>query len=86
MAPQPVSNPERRFVLTRLSGGVETNVAVGALLASNFATDATQRATALAGARSNKLSSPGDVFLLYGPSNGGAHTDRDRIWDSRIKQ
>jgi hypothetical protein len=88
VAPQPVSNPTRRFVLTRTVGGVETNVVVGALLPSGFgsADDRVARATALAAARSNRDGNPDVIFRLYGPSNSGNHTDGDCVWDSRVKQ
>jgi len=82
MAPQPVTNPERRFVLTRLDGGVEINVVVSTALPSNFTSDQAIRATILSTARSTKLSNSGVVYLLYSPSNGGPHTDGDLIWRS----
>lgn len=86
MPPQAVSNPTRRFVLTRLVGGVETNLRVGGLLPNGFTTDATERAPMLAASRQAKADNPGVVFRLYSPTNGGAHTDDDCVWDSRVKQ
>jgi len=47
MAPEAVTFPHRRFVLTQTVAGVETNVIVSTPLASNFTTDATERLTAM---------------------------------------
>lgn len=84
MAPTPVTSPDRRFVLTRLDGGVETNVSVSTLLPANYTSDQALRATVYANARSLRDANPSVVYLLYSPSNGGAHTNGDRIWDSRL--
>ena len=84
MAPEPVQNPDRRFVLTKLVGGVETNVTAGNTLPNNYATDAPQRVPAMDNAKLLRLADPDAVYLLYSPSNGGPHTDGDLIWDSRV--
>lgn len=84
MAPEPVTNPTRRFVLTRLDGAVETNVAVSALLPSGFTSDQAIRETTYQTARLTRDQNLGVVYLLYSPTNGGDHTDGDRIWDSRL--
>lgn len=84
MAPQPVSDPERRFVLTRLLNGVETNVRVSPLLPLNYTSDQTVRINALVNSRQFKALSNDYTYLLYGPSNGGPHTDGDCIWRSDI--
>lgn len=84
MAPEAVTNPERRFVLTRVDGATETNVAVGALLPNNYTTDQASRTIAMSNARSLRAANPGVVYLLYSPSNGGDHTDNDLIWRSDV--
>ena len=84
MAPTPVSNPDRRFVLTRLDGSTETNVTISTLLSANYSTDAAVRSAMYDTTRTTRDANPGVVYLLYGPSNGGAHTNGDRIWDSRL--
>jgi hypothetical protein len=84
MPPQAVSSPTRRFVLTRLDGVTETNVAVGTLLSNGYATDAPARVTAMSSARTLRQQNPGVVYILYSPSNAGAHTDGDRCWRSDI--
>jgi hypothetical protein len=84
MAPGAVTFPHRRFVLTQTVGGVETNVIVSPPLAANFTTDATERVAALAQANQSKVLTPGVLYKLYSPSNGGAHTDGDLVWRSDI--
>lgn len=84
MPPTPVTSPDRRFVLTRVDGGTETNVAISSLLLNNFTTDAPVRATVYANARTLQQANPTVHYRLYGPSNGGAHTDGDCIWDSAV--
>lgn len=84
MAPQPVTFPHRRFVLTQTIGGAETNVIVSTPLANNYTTDRVERATALSGAFAAKNAQPGVLYKLYSPSNGGAHTDGDCVWRSDI--
>lgn len=82
MAPTPVSNPDRRFVLTRVDAGVETNVALSSLLPVGFTTDASVRSTVYATTRTAIQSNQDVHYRLYSPSNGGSHTDGDLIWDS----
>lgn len=84
MAPEPVSQPERRFVATRLDNGVETNVIASTPLSQNATTDAPLRAQQYDNARRYLADNPGVVIFVYGPTNGGPHTDDDRIWDSRV--
>jgi len=84
VAPQTVTFPHRRFVLTQTILGVETNVMVSTPLANNFTTDRVERATALSGAFAAKNAQPGVLYKLYSPSNGGAHTDNDLVWRSDI--
>lgn len=85
MAPEPVTSPERRFVITRFDAdGVESNAAVSALLPANFATDAAVRSTVYATARSTVVAHPGVRCRIYSPSNVGPHTDDDCIWDSAV--
>lgn len=86
MAPTPVTNPERRFVLTRLDGSTETNVAISSLLPLDFTANQDQaiRQIVYQNARTLRDANPGAIYLLYGPTNGGPHTDGDKIWDSRL--
>lgn len=84
MAPEAVTFPHRRFVLTQTVGGVETNVIVSTPLPNNYTTDQTERLSARAQANEAKVLQPGVLYKLYGPSNGGAHTDGDCIWRSDI--
>jgi hypothetical protein len=84
MAPEAVTFPHRRFVLTQTVGGVETNVIVSPPLPANFTTDATERLAALASANQSKVLAPGVLYRLYSPSNGGNHTDGDCVWRSDI--
>ena len=85
MAPQVVSSPTRRFVITREDAGVETNVAVSALLPNGYTTDQAVRATTLSNAAALRLANPGILFRVYSPSNGGAHTNGDCVWRSDIE-
>ena len=84
MAPEAVTFPHRRFVLTQTVGGVETNVMVSTPLANNYATDRVERAEALSAAFEAKNAQPGVLYKLYSPTNGGAHTDGDLVWRSDI--
>ena len=85
MAPEAVTFPHRRFVLTQTVLGVETNVMVSTPLANNFPTDAPERLVAMKGAFAAKNAQPGVLYKLYSPSNGGAHTDNDLVWRSDIE-
>lgn len=84
MAPEAVTFPARRFVLTQTVGGVETNVIVSTPLPNNYSTDRLERAAALSEAFAAKNAQPGVLYKLYSPTNGGAHTDGDLIWRSDI--
>ena len=84
MAPQAVTSPERRFVLTRVDGGTETNVAISTLLPNNFTTDAPVRSVVYANAAALRLANPTVHYRLYSPSPSGPHADTDCIWDSTI--
>jgi hypothetical protein len=84
MPPEPVTFPERRFVLTQTVGGVETNVIQSTPLPNNYTSDQTVRLEARAQANQAKVLQPGILYKLYGPSNGGPHTDGDLIWRSDI--
>jgi hypothetical protein len=84
VAPEAVTFPHRRFVLTQTIGGVETNVIISTPLPSNYSTDRVERATAMSGAWQTKNLQPGVLYKLYSPSNGGAHTDGDCVWRSDI--
>lgn len=84
MPPQPVTFPERRFVLTQTIGGVETNVISSTPLSPNYSSDQQVRDEVRAQAWQAKNAQPGVLYKLYGPTNGGAHTDGDLIWRSDI--
>jgi len=85
VAPQPVSSPTRRFVVTKIDAGVETNIAVGTLLPSGYTTDAPQRSIVFDTTLPAMLAAnPGVTIRVYSPSNGGAHVDGDCVWDSRV--
>ena len=84
MPPQTVTFPERRFVLTQTIDGVETNVIQSTPLAPNYKSDQQERDAVRAQAWQAKNAQPGVLYKLYGPTNGGAHTDGDLIWRSDI--
>lgn len=84
MPPQTVTFPTRRFVLTQTIGGVETNVIVSTPLSPNYSSDQQVRDEIRAQAWLAKNEQPGVLYKLYGPTNGGAHTDGDLIWRSDI--
>ena len=86
MAPEPVTFPHRRFVVTRLDAGVETTVISSTPLANNYTTDQGFRKQVFDNAKTVLDANPGVVFLVYGPTNGGDHTNADLIWDSRINE
>ena len=78
-----MSSPTRRFVITRIDGGVETNVIASTPLPVNFTTDQVLRAEQYANAEAYLAANPGVVIRIYSPSNIGNHTDGDCVWDSR---
>lgn len=84
MAPEPVSQPDRRFVVTRVDAGVETNVIASTPLPPNYATDQVVRAGTYDNILRYLADNPGVHLRVYGPTNGGAHTNGDCIWDSTI--
>lgn len=84
MPPQTVTFPTRRFVLTQTVNSVETNVIVSTPLPTNYTSDQTERLSMRAQANAAKNAQPGVLYKLYGPTNGGAHTDGDCIWRSDI--
>lgn len=84
MAPEPVNFPHRRFVVTQTIGGVETNLIVSTPLPSNYSSDQVERKTAYDAAWAAKNMEPGVLYKIYGPTNGGDHTDGDLIWRSDI--
>jgi len=84
MAPQAVTFPERRFVITQTISGVETNVMQSTPLPSNYSSDQTDRYEMHAAAFQAKNAQPGVLYKIYGPTNGGPHTDGDLIWRSDI--
>jgi hypothetical protein len=86
MAPQPVTSANRRFVVTRLENGVETNVIASTPLPQNYTTDQVLRRQMYDNCRQFLIDNPG-VYLVYSPANVGTeHTDSDLVWDSRINE
>ena len=85
MAPEPgITFPTRRFVVTQTVAGIETNLIVSTPLPNNYTTDQVERLSALSQAKQAKLQDPNIIYRIYGPTNGGNHTDGDCIWDSRV--
>jgi hypothetical protein len=85
LAPVPsYTFPERRFVITRVDGGVESNVIVSTPLPNNFTTDSAVRPGVMDNLRAQLAANPGVHFRIYSPSSGGPHTDFDLVWDSLV--
>ncbi len=84
MPPEPVTFPHRRFVVTQTVGGVETNVLVGTPLPNNYTSDQVERKAIIDEAFIAKNAQPGVLYKVYGPTNGGAHTDGDCVWRSDV--
>lgn len=84
MPPQQVSSPDRRFVVTRIDAGVETNVIASTPLSVNYSTDKVLRVQMYDNVRAYLAANPGVHLRIYGPTSGGAHTDNDCIWDSLV--
>ena len=84
MAPQPVQFPTRRFVVTRIDAGMETNIIATTPLRPNYTSDQVVRAQCGDNIRAYLAANPGVILRVYSPSNGGDHTDGDCIWDSRV--
>jgi hypothetical protein len=82
VAPEPVTFPERRFVITRVDNGVETNVISSNPLPANFTTDSAVRPGVMDQVRAQIAANPDVHVRIYSPSNGGPHTDGDCVWDS----
>lgn len=82
MAPTPVTSPERRFVATRVDAGVETNIISSTPLPNNYTSDQVIRRQSYDNVVAWLAANPGVHVRVYGPTNGGAHTDGDCIWDS----
>lgn len=83
MAPDPVPNPERTFVVTRILPNKRETTLSTSSLDAGYTTDQVIRATILQFARAERLNNPAWVIVIYGPTDGGPHTNDDRIWDSR---
>jgi hypothetical protein len=84
MAPEAVTFPHRRFVLTQTVGGVETNLIVSTPLPTNYTSDQVERKAAFDSAWAAKNAQPGVLYRIYSPSNGGPHTDGDCVWRSDV--
>lgn len=86
MAPQPgVANPQRRFIITRLDGNVETNVIASNPLGPNYTSDQVIRAGTIDNAQQYLADNPGVIIFIYSPTDGAYWTDGDRVWDSRYQ-
>ena len=85
MPPEPVTSPERRYVITRIDGGVETNVIASTPLPPNFTDDQVLRSQYLNNISRYMIDNPGVRFRVYSASNGGQHTDDDCIWDTSVQ-
>lgn len=84
MPPNPVPSPTRRFVVTRIDAGVETNVIATTPLPVNYTTDQVMRRQVGDNIREYLNENPGVILRVYSPANRGDHTDDDCIWDSRV--
>lgn len=82
--PDPVANPEHTFVLTRqLPNGRETTLATW-VEDGTFTNEQLIRQVALEATRQQRTNNPAWFLILYGPTNGGPHTEDDAIWNSTI--
>ena len=85
MAPEPVQNANRRFVVTRVDAGVETNLIVSTALPANYTTDKVVRDELRSNAIRWMTDNPGVHIRIYSPANvGTTHTDSDLVYDSEI--
>jgi hypothetical protein len=86
MPPEPVTSPHRRFVVTRIDNGVDTNVIATTPLPVNYTTDQVVRRQTGDNIQTYLAANPGVVLRVYGPTNATnqAHTDADCIYDSRV--
>ena len=81
-APDPVPNPEHTFVLTRqLPNGTERTLDTF-VEDGTFTNEQLIRSIAASAATQQRINNPAWVLYLYGPTNGGPHTDDDRIWST----
>ena len=79
-----VSFPQRRFIVTRTDGGVETNVISSTPLTRNYSTDQVLRGQMLQNARDYLAANPGVLIKVYSPTDGDYWTDGDVVWRSDI--
>jgi hypothetical protein len=84
-APAPVANPETTYVVTRILPNqneiiLETFMHVD----GDFESEQAIRQVTLEFADEERLNNPAWVIVIYGPTDGAAHTNDDRIWDSRV--
>lgn len=85
MAPDPVANPEETFVVTRLlPNGRENTIDTFDWGDGTLSQEQAVRQVVEEFVREQRTNNPAWVILVYGPTNGGPHTDDDRIWDSRL--
>lgn len=82
MAPSPTTNPEHTFVLTRqLPNGRETTLGTWTE-DGTFTNEQLIRDIAAQASTQQRINNPAWVLFLYGPTNGGPHTNDDRIWST----
>ena len=81
-APDPVANPEHTFVLTRvLPNGNEITLQTW-VEDGTFTNEQLVRDLAASTSTQQRINNPAWVLRLYGPTNGGPHTDDDVIWST----
>lgn len=83
MAPNPVANPDRTFVATRILPNQRETTLSTFSLDAGYTTDQVIRETTLQFVRTERVNNPAWVIVVYGPTDGGPHTNDDRVWDSR---
>lgn len=82
-APDPVPNPEDTFVVTRILPNQRETTLETFTLTEGWTTSSVIVQTVVQFARTTRINNPAWVIVIYGPTNGGLHTNDDRIWDSR---
>ena len=82
MAPTPVANPEHTFVLTRVLPNGNEPIQGTWVEDGTFTNEQLVRQLAASAAKQQRTNNPAWVLRLYGPTNGGPHTDDDVIWST----
>lgn len=77
----PVTDPESQYwVVRRMPNG--SNRELGVFSITDWSQTQLIREVALQAARQNRTNNPAWRILIYGPTNGGPHTEDDIVWDS----